>query len=77
MLYLDNVCVKGPKTDYREEEVEPRIRRYIAEHLLSIDTVLTDIKRAGAIVSSYKSDVYYLSIVVVGYRININSRHSN
>ncbi|KAK1914337.1 hypothetical protein P3342_007583 [Pyrenophora teres f. teres] len=37
MPYLDDVCVKGPKTTYDEEEIEPGIRRYVAEHLSNMD----------------------------------------
>ncbi|KAK1914007.1 hypothetical protein P3342_007253 [Pyrenophora teres f. teres] len=44
MPYLDDVCVKGPKTTYDEEEIEPGIRRYVAEHLSNMDQVLADIE---------------------------------
>ncbi|EFQ90489.1 hypothetical protein PTT_12902 [Pyrenophora teres f. teres 0-1] len=59
MPYLDDVCVKGPKTTYDEEEIEPGIRRYVAEHLSNMD----------------QSDFCYASMIVVGYRINRNGRH--
>jgi hypothetical protein len=75
MPYLDDVCVKGPKTDYAGEEIEPGIRRYVAEHFSNIDAVLADIERAGATVSGHKSDFGYPSMVVVGYRIDSKGRH--
>jgi hypothetical protein len=37
MLYLDNVCVKGPKTEYKGEMVELGIRRFVTKYLLNID----------------------------------------
>jgi hypothetical protein len=37
MLYLDNVCVKGLKTEYKGEMVELGIWRFVAEHLSNID----------------------------------------
>ncbi|KAK1916453.1 hypothetical protein P3342_004272 [Pyrenophora teres f. teres] len=75
MPYLDDVCVKGPKTTYDEEEIEPGIRRYVAEHLSNMDQVLADIERAGATISGHKSDFCYASMIVVGYRIDRNGRH--
>ncbi|KAF7575775.1 Asp-protease-2 domain containing protein [Pyrenophora tritici-repentis] len=75
MPYLDDVCVKGPKTTYNEEEIEPGIRRYVAEHLSNIDQVLADIERAGATISGHKSDFCYASMIVVGYRIDKHGRH--
>jgi len=31
--YLDDVCVKGPTSDYGGEEAAPGIRRYVLEHV--------------------------------------------
>ncbi len=47
MLFLDNVRVKGPYTDYDREEVLPGIQRYILEHIQNLDKTLERIKRAG------------------------------
>jgi hypothetical protein len=75
MPYLDDVCIKGPKTDYDSKEIEPGIRQYVFEHLSNIDAVLADIERAGATVSGHKSDFCYGSMIVVGYRVDANGRH--
>ena len=75
MPYLDDVCVKGPKTIYQEEEIEPGIRKYVAKHLSNIDQVLADIERAGATISRHKSDFCYALMIVVGYQIDKNGRH--
>jgi hypothetical protein len=44
MLYLDNVYVKGLKTNYKGEEIKLGIRRYVAKYLLNANIVLVDIK---------------------------------
>jgi hypothetical protein len=67
MPYLNNICIKGPKTKYTNKEIKLGIRQFIAKHLLNIDKVLADIERAGATISGYKLDFCYLSIIVVSY----------
>jgi hypothetical protein len=37
MLYLDDVCVKGLKTEYEGEMVELGIRRFVAKYLSNIN----------------------------------------
>ena len=37
MPYLDDVCVKGPKSTYYNKEIELGIYRYVAKHLLNMD----------------------------------------
>ena len=75
MPYLDDVCIKRPKTKHKSKEILLGIRQFVAEHLLNIDKVLADIKRASATISSYKSNFCYPSIIVVSYRINKHSRY--
>jgi hypothetical protein len=75
--YLDDVCIKGPKTNYNSKEIEPRIQQYVFKHLSNINAVLTDIKQAGATISGHKSDFCYRSIIVVSYQVNANGRHPN
>ena len=31
--FLDNIGVKGPRSEYNSEEVAPGVRRFILEHL--------------------------------------------
>ena len=52
--FLDDIGVKGPKTDYGGEEVAPGIRKYVLEHLMWLDGVLADIERAGCTISGEK-----------------------
>ena len=56
MPYMDDVAVKGPKTNYSREEILPRVRCFVAEHLWNIDAVLADIERAGCTASGHKSN---------------------
>jgi hypothetical protein len=77
MPYLDNVCVKGPKTNYNLEELKLGIWKYVFKHLLNVNKVLADIKQAGATVSRYKSNLCYSSIIVVGYYVDTNRRYLN
>jgi hypothetical protein len=77
MPYLDNVCVKGPKTNYNLEELKPGIWKYVFKHLLNVNKVLADIKQAGATVSRHKSNLCYGSMIVVGYYVDANGRYPN
>jgi hypothetical protein len=73
--FLDDIGIKGPKTRYNDEEVEPRIRRFIAEHITNLDLVLADFERSGCTIAAAKSDWLALGIKVVGYVCNIDGRH--
>jgi hypothetical protein len=75
MPYLNNVCIKGPKTDYNLEEIKPSIQKYVFKHLSNINKVLADIKQAEATVLEYKSNFCYSSIIVVSYRVDANRRY--
>jgi hypothetical protein len=52
--FLDNFSVKGPRSTYNNKEIKPGIRRYIAEHIMNLDGVLANIKRAGITVAVKK-----------------------
>jgi hypothetical protein len=52
---MDNINIKGPKTIYNNEEIVFGIRRYILEHIIWIDGILTDLKRAGYTILKAKS----------------------
>ena len=47
-LFIDDVGIKGPYTDYDGEEALPGIRRFILEHIQNLDKTLERIERAGA-----------------------------
>jgi hypothetical protein len=54
MPFLDDIRVKGPKTDYNNEEIKPRLRRFVVKHIVDLNKVLLDIKRAGITVAIKK-----------------------
>ena len=35
--FLDDIGIHGPKTKYNNEEVIPRIRRWVLEHLVNLN----------------------------------------
>jgi hypothetical protein len=72
---MNNINIKGPKTIYNNEEIIPRIRRYILEYIIWIDRVLTDLKRAGYTISKAKSQFYMLRLRVIEFIYNTLKRH--
>jgi hypothetical protein len=75
MPYMDDIAVKGPKTDYGGELMELGIRRFIGEHIINIDRVLLNLELAGATASGFKSDWCYDSMGIVGYVVDKQGRH--
>ncbi|KAF2206108.1 hypothetical protein CERZMDRAFT_54805, partial [Cercospora zeae-maydis SCOH1-5] len=43
--FLDDIAICRPKTKYSNEEVKPRLRRFIVEYIKNLDEVLTNLKR--------------------------------
>ena len=73
--FVDDIGVKGPKTDYGEEEVFAGVRRFVLEHLCNLDQVLCDIERSGATVAGAKSQFCMEGIEIVGYVCDREGRH--
>lgn len=67
--FLDDITVKGPVNRYDDEECPdiPGVRRFVAEHLLSIDKVLVNLELAGCTVNAKKSNWCQPTCTVVGY----------
>jgi hypothetical protein len=53
--YVDDISIKGPKTDYEGEEVIPGIRRFVYEHIINYNKVLLEIKRVGTTIGAEKT----------------------
>jgi hypothetical protein len=51
---MNDISVKGPKTTYNNEEVISKIRKYILEHIIWINKILTNLKRVGCTISGAK-----------------------
>jgi hypothetical protein len=73
--FLDDIEVKGPKTKYDNEEVALGIRRYILEHIKSLDAVLVDLERASVTISTLKSHFCMIELKVVSFICDANDRH--
>ena len=55
---------------YNGEESLLGVRRYILEHIIQLDGVLTDLEQARCIILGVKSYFYKDKIIVVSYRYN-------
>ena len=55
--FLDDITVRGPTTTYGGQDMPglPGVRRYIGEHLQSIDKVLVNVELAHCTIKAYKS----------------------
>jgi hypothetical protein len=51
-LFVDDISVKGPYTNYDREEALPSIQRFILEYIQNLDKTLERIKRAGAFIGA-------------------------
>ena len=66
MPFMDDVGVKGPYTDYGNEEALPGIRRFIFEHILNLDKTLERVERAGVSIRP-KSQFLKKGMTIVGF----------
>ena len=53
--FLDDIYIKGLRYNYKGEEVELGLRRYVVKYLVNIDAVLVNCKLARATIASVKS----------------------
>ena len=73
--FLDDIGVKGPRSEYNGEEVAPGVRRFVMEHLQWMDAVLADLERAGATVSGEKSQFCLRGLKMVGFIYDTDGKH--
>lgn len=66
MPFMDDVGVKGPYTDYGNEEVLPGIRKFVYEHVQNLDKTLERIERAGVSIGP-KSQFMKKGMTIVGF----------
>jgi hypothetical protein len=54
--FLDNVVVRGPDTDYDNEEIPnlPRVRRYVVEYIKNLNDVLYNLELASMAINTCK-----------------------
>ena len=73
--FLDDISVKGPKTDYGGEEVVSGVRRFMLEYIMWLDSVLFDIEHAGGSISAIKTQFCMEGLSIVGYVCDSAGRH--
>jgi hypothetical protein len=76
--FLDDVSIKGPKTRYNNEVIHDRegdIRRFVVEHIVTLDKVLCDMERAGLTVYSGKLQFLCTQMKIVSYVTDARDRH--
>jgi hypothetical protein len=54
-VYVDNISIKGLKTNYKGEEVILGIRRFMYEYIINYNKVLLEIKRVGITIRTEKT----------------------
>lgn len=81
LVYIDDVNVRGPPTPYLLEDGSyetipdnPRIRRYVFEHLTDVNRVIQRIKYSGGTFSGPKGYLCVLDYMVVGNRCTPEGR---
>jgi hypothetical protein len=79
--YIDDVPIKGPRTDYRNEDgtyetitENPGIRRFVWEHFQGVNRVLQRMKYSGGTFSGFKSVLCAREITVLGHRCTPEGR---
>jgi hypothetical protein len=73
--FLDDIEIKNSKTKYDNEEVASSIRRYILEHIKSLNAVLVDLERASITISILKSHFCMIELKVVSFICDADDRH--
>src|SRR5271156_331349 len=79
--YIDDVPVRGPATEYLQEDGEPEtirknpgIRRFVWEHFQDLNRVMQRMKYSGGTFSGYKTTLCAEEITVLGHRCTREGR---
>ncbi|GBG75745.1 hypothetical protein CBR_g20992 [Chara braunii] len=74
--YIDDLAVKGPK-EREENEVLPRVRRFVWKHIQDIDKVLGLLEEHNLTASGPKSKHYMRETMILGFVCNEKGRRPN
>ena len=76
--FLNDIEIKSLKSRYNNEEKPdlPGVRKFVLKHIQNLNKVLTDIERAGGVISAEKSKFNFAELIVIGYIYDNNKRHS-
>jgi len=75
-MFLNNIAVKEPQTDYNSEEVLMRVRQYILKTIQNLDKIFINIECADRSVSDEKSQYIMKQLKIVGFVCRPNGRSS-
>lgn len=73
--FMDDITVKGPRSDYGQEEIRPGIRRFVYEYLTTLDRILVRFIMAGITVSGPKFILATPRLGIVGSVVSKEGWH--
>ncbi len=75
-MFLNNIAVKGPQTDYNDEKVLTEVCWYILKAIQNLDKVLINVECTDRSVSDKKSQYIIKQLKIVGFVCEPNKRSS-
>ncbi len=66
-MFLNNIAVKEPQTDYNNEEVLMRVCQYILKTIQNLDKILINVECADRSVSDEKSQYIMKQLKIVEF----------
>ena len=75
--FLNNIEVKGLRTNYSRAEALLNIQRFILKHIQNFNRVLCDLERAELTVAEVKSQWCMPGIGVINFIYNLKEHHSD
>jgi hypothetical protein len=73
--FLNDIEVKSLKTKYDNEKIASSIRRYILEHIKSLNVVLVNLERASITILSLKLHFYIIEFKIVSFICDADNRY--
>ena len=64
--FIDDITVKGPRSEYNHKELAPGIRRFVYEYLMTLDRILMRFITVGITVSGWKFVLATLKLGIIG-----------
>ena len=75
-MFLNNIVVKEPQTDYNDKEVLTEVCQYILKAIQNLDKVLINVECANRSVFDKKSQYIMKQLKIVGFVCKPNGRSS-
>ena len=80
-IFIDDLPIKGPKTQYLDEEGNPEvlkenpgIQRFIWEHALDVHRMMHKVTCAGATFAAAKAQICLPEVLIIGQICNAQGR---